>query len=133
MVALSSSADDSSDIPSYKRLALSLCLGVLAACLVLCLYLMFFAHPTRSAAIAFILSVAGVSTALFTGPWAVVQILLGVRGAYYAFVAVTGLLVCIAVFYAQLKYLPRRFFVFLAGADIFILILLLGWARVIAW
>lgn len=132
MLAFFSSADDS-DVVSYKRLALSLGVGLLAACLAVCVYLVFFYDPARSPGVALVVSIAGVLSTLFTGPWAVVQILLGVRGSYYAFVTVTGLLLYVAFVYSQIKYMPRRFLVFLAGADVFILVFLLWWARLIAW
>lgn len=132
MFGLSLSADNS-EAPSYRRWMLCLGAGLLAACLVLCVYLMFFAGSPRSFGVAFVVSFAAVFAALFTGPWAVVQLLLGVRGSYYAFVTVTGLLITLALFYVQIKYLPRRFQVFLVGADVFIVIFLLGWARILAW
>lgn len=127
------SAEEDHEHISGKRLALSLGAGLLAASAVLCFYLIFFANPSRSAGMAIVLSVAGVFATLVTGPWAVVQILFGVRGSYYALVTIIGLLLYVALVYAQIKYLPRRFLVFLAGTDVFILILMLGWAYVVVW
>lgn len=117
---------------SYKRLALSLGVGLLAACLAVCVYLVFFTiRPAVRGCPSCFYRRGFVGS--FTGPWAVVQILLGVRGSYYAFVTVTGLLLYVAFVYSQIKYMPRRFLVFLAGADVFILVFLLWWARLIAW
>lgn len=123
---------DESRILLFRRLRRSLAAGFAASILAVIIYLMFFAVPARGPIAATILSVAGVLAAIFTGPWSLVQILMGVSGSYYAFWTVTFLILYIGAVFAQFKYLPRMIFALLAGADLFVLIFGLWMARLIA-
>lgn len=116
----------------YRRLRRSLAAGFGASVLAVILYLTVFSVKTRGLIAATILSFAGIFAAIFTGPWSVVQILMGFHGSYYAFLMVTFLILFIAAVFAQFKYLSRPVFALLAGADLFVLIFGLWMARLIA-
>lgn len=114
-----------------KRLLASLGLGLVAAVLSVAVFLMFFAAPIRGPFAALGLACAGVFFALFTGPWALLQILMGAHGSFYAFWGVTLLILYAGAVFVQVKYLPRAVAMSLAGADLFVMIFGLWVARLI--
>lgn len=123
---------DESRILFFRRLRRSLAAGFAASILAVIIYLMFFAVPARGPIAATILSFAGIFAAVLTGPWSLVQILMSVRGSYYAFWAVMFIILYLGAVFAQFKYLSRPVFALVAGADLFVLIFGLWMARLIA-
>lgn len=122
---------DESRILFFRRLRRSLAAGFGASVLAVILYLTVFSVQARGPIEATILSFAGVSAAIFTGPWSLFQILMGVKGSYYAFWAVTLSIVYVGIVFLQFKYLPRMIFALVAGVDLLVLIFGLWMARLI--
>ncbi|MCB1841048.1 MAG: hypothetical protein H6858_05595 [Rhodospirillales bacterium] len=124
---------ENADSPLVKRALFSALAGLVLCCIALTIYLMFFAAQTRSLGMALLLSAAVVIAALFTGPLAVVQLLMGMRGSYHAFQAVTTLIVYVLAVYLQIKFIPPKILVLLTGVDVFVLVFALWMARLYAW
>ena len=115
--------------------ARSLVYGVLGgggvAWLAVFLYFLFFAEHNPAVLVALAVAAGIVLQAFATGPVALANILMGVRGSYHAFVGVTSLIIFAAFVYIQLKYLPRRFLIPLVAFDTVIFFGLLWRARIL--